>query len=324
MYDVVGICAPCMDLNLNLASFPTQGLSEGIKQLSWQGGNKVSSGMVACARLGVKCAIMGSAGDDIFGHFIVNDFKRHGIDTSAMKIKTGENSSLAVVLSEATEGSRTFLFRGGDGAHYDHDNINANMLLGAKYFYICQADEIVCRAVDIARDVGVKIFVDADTYCAKMLELIPKIDVFVGSEFFYKAMFGDSNPHLYESNCRKIMDMGPQIVLFTFGENGCVGLSSDGFFTMPAFQVAVVDTVGAGDVFHGAFLAGLVNGRTVQDAARFASAVAAIKCTRIGGRAGIPSLETAERFLHDGFIDYTEIDERVKFYERGLENYAKN
>jgi len=347
-----------MDLNLNLANFPTQGLSEGIKQLSWQGGNKVSSGMVACARLGAKCAIMGSAGDDIFGHFIVSDFKRHGIDTSAMKIKTGENSSLAVVLSEAAEGSRTFLFRGGDGARYDHDNINANMLRDTKYFYICQADEVVCRAVDIARHTGAKIFVDADTYCTKMVDLIPKIDVFVGSEFFYKAMFGDGNPHLnaasavrqrggeadgveqgfavrsegdwgcnphlVESNCRKIMDMGPQVVLFTFGEKGCVGVSSDGFFTMPAFQVDVVDTVGAGDVFHGAFLAGLVKGRTVQDAARFASAVAAIKCTRIGGRAGIPSLETAERFLQDGFIDYTEIDERVKFYERGLENYAKN
>jgi len=324
MYDVVGICAPCMDLNLNFANFPTQGLGEGIKQLSWQGGNKVSSGMVACARLGAKCAILGSAGDDIFGHFIVGDFKQHGIDTSAMKIKTGENSSLAVVLSEAAEGSRTFLFREGSGARYNHDNINADMLCGAKYFYICQADEVVCHAVDIARDASVKIFVDADTYSAKMVDLIPKIDIFVGSEFFYNAMFGDSAPHLYEANCRKIMDMGPQIVLFTFGEKGCVGVSSDGFFTMPAFQVDIVDTVGAGDVFHGAFLAGLVKGRIVQDAARFASAVAAIKCTRIGGRAGIPSLETVERFLQDGFIDYTEIDERVKFYERGLENYARN
>ena len=321
MYDVVGIDTPCMDLNLNLANFPARGLGESIKQINWQGGGKVASGMVACARLGAKCAMMGSVGDDIFGQFIIGDFERHGIDTSAMKIKAGESSPLSVVLSEAAGGSRTFLYKDSSGAHYGHDNIDEELLKNTKYFFISHGNEVICQAVDIARDAGAKIFIDADWYSPETVALIPKIDVFVGSEFFYKGMFGEDNS--YEANCRKIMDMGPQIVLFTFGENGCVGLSADGYFSLPAFRVEVVDTVGAGDVFHGAFLAGLLAGRTVKDAARFASAVAAIKCTRIGGRAGIPDLKTAERFLLDGFIDYTEIDARVKFYERGLE-HAKN
>ena len=86
MYDVVGIDTPCIDLNANINHFPKPGHGESIKQLSWQGGGKVATGMAACARLGAKCAMMGCVGDDIFGNFILKDFQRHGIDISAMKI----------------------------------------------------------------------------------------------------------------------------------------------------------------------------------------------------------------------------------------------
>ena len=105
----------------------------------------------------------------------------------------------------------------------------------------------------------------------------------------------------------------------TFGEKGCAGISKEGFFEIPAFDVDVKDTVGAGDVFHGAFLAAIVKGLSPKDAARFASGVAAIKCTRIGGRAGIPNWEVTDNFLETGEIDYREIDERVKKYGRGIE-----
>ena len=317
MYDVVGIDMPCIDLNVNLSNFPSPDSGERINQLSWQGGGKVATGMVACARLGAKCTIMGCTGDDIFGKFIINDFKLHGIDTSAMKIKHDDTSSLSVVLSEAAAGSRTILHKGGSALRYTVDDIDADMLRSAKYFFICQADRVVDQAVDIARAAGVKIFIDADGYSEEIMNMLPKIDIFVGSQYFYNRLFGDEH---YEKNCRRVMHMGPQTVLFTLGAQGCIGVSEEGFFKLPAFPVEVVDTVGAGDVFHGAFLAGLLTGRDVKEAARFACATSAIKCTRIGGRAGIPDTKTVERFLQDGFIDYTEIDARVKHYERGLEH----
>jgi len=317
MYDVVGIDMPCMDLNVNLSKFPMPDYGERINQLNWQGGGKVASGMVACARLDAKCAMMGCVGDDIFGKFIVNDFKLHGIDTSALKIQQGDTSSLSVVLSESAAGSRTILHKGGTTPRYTNENMDADLIRSAKYLFICQADSVVNYAVDIAREAGVKIFIDADGYSEAIMNMLPKIDIFVGSNYFYNELFGDEN---YEENCRKIMGMGLQVALFTLGSKGCVGVSEEGFFKLPAFAVNVVDTVGAGDVFHGAFLAGLLKNYSVEEAARFASAVAAIKCTRIGGRAGIPDTKTVLRFLQDGFIDYTDIDARVKYYERGLEH----
>ena len=317
MYEVVGIDMPCMDLNVNTEHFPRAGRGETIRQLSWQGGNKVASGVVACARLGIKCAMMGYVGDDIFGRFIMKDFERHGVNISAMKVRESSTTSFSIVLSDYATGSRTIVFRTGCAPKYTLEDMDLRLLCDAKYFYISNAGEEVVKAVDIARKAGVQIFIDADGYSDDIVSMIPKIDVFVGSEDFYRVMFSDEN---YEENCRKVMAMGSRIAVFTLGANGCAGVSEEGFFRLPAFPVKVVDTVGAGDLFHGAFLAGLLKNMAVEEAARFASAAAAIKCTRIGGRAGIPDVKTVEQFLKDGTIDYTEIDKRVEFYARGLEH----
>ncbi len=317
MPDIVGIDMPCLDLNVNVDNFPRPNRGERVQKLSWQGGGKVSSGMVAAARLGATCAMMGAVGDDLYGRFCTNDFNRHGINTSAMCIRKGDTTSLSVVLSDRETGGRSIVFHPGTAARATFEEFDPAMIAGAKYLFIAQANETTERAVDVARAAGVQVLVDADGYSEDMVALIPKIDVFIGSEFFYQKMYGDDR---YEANVREVMAKGPKIAVFTLGENGCVGVSAQGFFQLPAFRVDVVDTVGAGDVYHGAFAAGLLSGRSVEETARFASAVSAIKCTRIGGRAGIPNLATVERFLLDGTIDYTEIDQRVQFYMRGLEH----
>ena len=117
------------------------------------------------------------------------------------------------------------------------------------------------------------------------------------------------------------MKQGPEIVVFTFGERGAVGMSRDGFFTVPAYQVDVVDTVGAGDDFHGAFLAGLLQADWgLTYITQFASAVSAIKCTRIGADEAEHFMKTTLKFMETGEIDDTGIDRRVAHYERGIEH----
>ena len=319
MYDAVGIDMPCTDLNVNMEAYPKQGHGGSVRQLSWQGGGKVATGMVAAARLGAKCAMMGSVGDDVFGNFIIADFRRHGINTDAMTVSESDTSSLSIVLSDYETGSRTILYRNGSVPRYTSADLDFDLIRSSKYLFICRADAAVRQAVEAAREAGTSVLVDADGYAEEMVSLIPGIDVFIGSEFFYNRMFGAENTD-YERNCREVSDMGPRIAVFTFGEKGCAGVGPEGYFRLPAFKVDAVDTVGAGDVFHGAYLAGLVKGLNAEQAARFACGAAAVKCTRIGGRAAIPDDKTLERFLADGTIDYTEIDERVRLYERGLEN----
>ena len=133
----------------------------------------------------------------------------------------------------------------------------------------------------------------------------------------YHALFRDLE---YEKNCRFLCEKGPSIVIFTLGPKGCVGYSpEDGYFEVPSFQIPVVDTVGAGDVFHGAYVVGLLRGLLPKEAARLATGASCIKCTRIGGRAGIPDWDTVQKYLQTGEIDYAEINQRVEFYGRKLQ-----
>lgn len=316
-YDVVGIDMPCVDFAVNVDHFPEPNGGERIRELSWQGGGKVATGMVAAARLGAKGAMLGAVGTDSYGTFCDKDFIRHGIDTSHLLKREGKTTGMSVVLSNRETMGRAIIYNVGTAERMTREELPVDYLQNARYLHLAMLDDVTVEAARIARQAGVKIFLDADMYSEELEEFIPMVDVFVASEFVYSAMFDDQN---YEANCRKMMERGPQIVVFTFGEKGCVGLSEEGYFELPAYHVEVVDTVGAGDVYHGAFVAGLLKGWPVKKIAQFASAVSAIKCTRIGGRAGIPDMETVERFMKTGEINYAEIDQRVEFYKRGIDH----
>lgn len=318
MYDVIGIDMPCVDLNIVLPKMPEPNGAMKVEQLSWQGGGKVSSGLVTAARLGIKCAIQCAVGDDRYGAFCVEDFKKHHIDTSAVTVRKGKRTCFDLVLSDRETMGRSLVMDIGDTAYLAPDELNEEMIKEAAWLYICHFNDSVNKAIRIAKDNGVKIFIDADFYTEEQIQNIPSVDVFIASEFVYNEMFSEERRLDYEKNCRDVMESGPEIVLFTFGKAGCKGCSEEGYFEIPAYDVEVVDTVGAGDDFHGAFLAARIKGKSVKESARFASAVSAIKCTRIGGRAGIPDWKTTEKFMSTGQIDYDEIDQRVRDYERGL------
>lgn len=315
MYDIVGIDMPCFDFAINLLTLPKPNSSQHFGELSFQGGNKVSTGMVAAARLGAKCAILGAVGNDYFGRFCREDFERHGIECR-VEVREGETTALSFVLSDKETQGRSILYHPGTCSRISISELPVSLLQNTKYFYLAWADDTVLYAASMVKAAGGKVFVDADKPLPEVMDHISLYDVFVASEFVYHAMFDNDE---YEANCRKVLEMGPETVVFTFGARGCCGISrKEGFFWIKSHSVQVADTVGAGDVFHGAFLAALVRGMNPKEAARFSNAVSAIKCTRIGGRAGIPDYETTIRFLETGEIDYSEIDERVRFYANCL------
>lgn len=325
MYDLVGIERPCMDLNLIMSHIPEPDGGVVADGASWQGGGKVATGIVAAARLGTRCAMIGAAGDDYYGKFCKADFERHGVNTENFKIAEGCSTTLSVVLSAQKTHSRSFVIKYGTTEMPNLTEESIKLIQNSRYLFISGMNSAVKGAVDVARRSGAGVFIDADSYSEEMERAIPLVDIFVGSEYVYDELFKKSasvsrtDPAI-EENCRKLMTVGPNIVIFTFGADGCAGVGPDGYFKVPAFDVPVVDTVGAGDVFHGAFIAGIIQGLSAEGSARYASGASAIKITRIGGRAGIPDHKTLQEFLDKGTIDYKEIDERVLFYERGIEH----
>jgi ribokinase len=114
------------------------------------------------------------------------------------------------------------------------------------------------------------------------------------SRRFARALTGKTVP---ADILRALAAFGPRCVGLTQGAAGSALWHQGEIIDVPGFPVEVVDTTGAGDVFHGAFLCGLLRGWEARDILQFANAVSALKCTSLGGRTGIPRIEEVWRFL---------------------------
>ena len=316
MTDIVGLDMPCLDLNVGVDAFPRPNEGGPIRQIAWQGGGKVATGLAAAGRLGASCAIIGAVGDDLYGRFCLKDFHLHSVNTGRLRVQEGQSTSLSVVLSDREYGGRSILGKPGSCAMPPMQAEDIALITDARCLFIASADDIRREAAQAARQANVKVLMDTDSTDDQTLRLLPLVDILIASEFFQKALYGGED---YEAQLRDLTRLGPPVVLFTLGERGCAGLSPQGYFRLPAHPVDTVDTVGAGDVFHGAFAAAYTRGADAREAARYAGAVSAIKCMYMGGRAGIPNDADTRRFLLDGTIPRAELDERAAFYERGLE-----
>ncbi len=313
MFDVVGMVCPGVDIALNFKTFPKPNAHAPILDYSKQGGEKIAGGLVAAARLGLSCSAVGVVGDDSNGLFSMDDFKRHGIDTRGMILRNGHTTPFAIILSDRETGGRSIAWHRGSAPRLKENELPTDIISNTRILFLSEGDSVSLKAAQTAKSKGAKIAADPDYHSGISSELIGITDIFIGSEQAYSCLFPGGD---VMENCRDLCHNGPEIVIFTFGAGGSVGYTKkEGFFQIPAFSVETIDSVGAGDTFHGAFLKGSLEGWSVQKSALFASAAAAIKCTRVGSRAGMPDLDAVKGFMETGKIDYTEIDPRVEFYK---------
>ena len=315
--DVVGIGTPYYDMVINVSKMPGLDGAAGANEAFYQGGGKVATAMAAAARLGRSAGMMAKVGENHRGQFIINDFRYNGVDTSAIIVDApGTSSPFCLSLSEEEHKTRIFIGKEGTAGELLPEEIDYEYLGKAKYLHLENGRPASAAAALFAREHGIVTVMDADNYQEGIVKLLPCLDVFIASEFFYRDMFGDLP---YEEGCRKLLEAGPSTAIVTLGSRGSVGMTAqDGFFRTESFQVPVRDTTGAGDVFHGAYLVGLLEGMDAPECARFASAVSAIKCTCFGGRTGIPNRDTVQRFLETGEIDRTEAQRRLAYYRNNL------
>jgi sulfofructose kinase len=314
--DIIGIGVPCVDILTVVEKLPKSNSGSGILDFSRQGGGNVATAMVASSRLGAKAGYIGLSGVCTNGRFIREDFEYNGVDISKSTTIEGKPSDFAIILSDLETKGRSILYRGGNLRRIEIGDLDKDYITSAKILHLEGCGEVEKTAALWMRDAGKKVAYDVARYSDQIEAFIPYMDYFIASEFYYTGKFGDADTiEDYEKNCRLIAESGPEIVVFTLGDRGCVGYTkSEGFFIEHSFKVNVFDTLGAGDVYHGAFLAGLIKGYSVRETARFANAVSAVKIGYIGGRAGIPTFETVDDFIKTGGIDDAEIKQRVEYY----------
>jgi sulfofructose kinase len=136
-------------------------------------------------------------------------------------------------------------------------------------------------------------------------QLVSYVDVLITGEGFARALTGIED--IWQAG-RAVLEIGPRVFCETVGERGSytitrAGDACDEQFHTPAFPVDVVDTTGAGDVFHGAYIVAMMHGWAPRSCVLFSTAVSAIKCTQLGGRAGIPTFEQTLAFLRERGVE---------------------
>lgn len=243
MIKVVGIGNPVMDFLIHTNKIPvTNGFSR-LHDYSWQGGGKVASALVTLGRLGVKTGIVGIVGADVFGRFCIEDFQRHQVDTSRLLVDPNGQTPFCICISEQETQGRSFIGRGATLREITIEDLDKDYITQGDFLHLAHMDQLMRQAALWAKEKGVVVVFDADFYQKEIEENYDVINVFIASEFYYKAVFKDDH---YEKNCKSIQEKGPSVVIFTFGERGCLGVYNNRFFKIPAFTVDVMDTTGAG------------------------------------------------------------------------------
>jgi sulfofructose kinase len=252
------------------------------------GGGPTATALVALTRLGAKAGYLGVLGDDESGRRALADLRREGVDTSRVVVRPGARSHTCIVLVEAGTGRRSILC--------DRGALGALALTDADRRYVARArflhldGQFIEAAITAARwawEAGVRVSFDANRPRPRLDELLPLVDVLVTSATFPAAYTGHDD---LTQAMRALRALGPETVVVTLGPEGCAYLADERVVRLPRFAVNVVDTTGAGDAFHGAYLFGLLQGWDAAERARFANAVAALNCRALGGRAALPSL----------------------------------
>ena len=260
----------------------------------------MATGLVAVARLGGTARYVGKVGDDDHAQFIVREFKREGVDTNCVRIMPRMSAIRTIGVINPAKGFRTLFYCLDDAPLLDPAEMDRDEVLAGKVIFV---DGFQLRAAIQAarwgREAGRPVLMDAERTEPDNDELAALSTHVVASLRFAQSRVGDCEAaeaarRLHKKLAAKDAD---KVVGVTAGSKGSYFVSREGEFHQPAFQVPVVDTTGCGDVFHGAFAFGLAKGMELRKIAEFASAVAALKCRKLGGRAGIPSLAETEKFI---------------------------
>lgn len=263
-----------------------------------QGGGPAATAAVTVARLGGKSAFVGVMGDDDFSEFMLAELAKEGVDTSHALRCLGASSQFSFIMVDKSTGKRTIVWTRSDLPPLRPDQLDRDFISSCKVLHLDRHEpQAGIAAAKWVHEAGGIVSMDAGTYVPELQGLLPYVDVLIASHKFAHDATGETDPA--ESALALLGNR--RIAGVTCGDTGSWFATSDGGrFHVPAFQVDVVDTNGAGDVFHGAFAFGLAQGWEAEHCARFASAVAALKCTKLGGRAGIPSRQEAEKLLKEG------------------------
>jgi len=261
------------------------------EEISRAGGGPAAVAAVALSRLGVKSAIVGTIGDDADGKEVLRIFEKEGVDTSGVSIGTTPTAGSVIVASK--EHSARAISTRQPVTQAPLNAAAKRLIADAEWLHVDHVGVKRLDEADVSRGKGPKISFDAG-YGVENFDPIV-VDLFVPTDRQMALRYPGVDLAVALEN--DAMKAGNTVVA-TQGSAGSAGFSPEtGLVTAPGFKVEVTSTLGAGDVFHGALVAQLIQGHQLQEAMRRANAVAALSCRGLDGQSMIPTTPELDTYL---------------------------
>lgn len=297
LFDVLGVGSNSVDHVLLLPDAPPPlqtSTKITLRAQSLRCGGQTATAMAACRALGLTCKYVGVVGRDENGRRVRSELMRRGIDVSDL-VEHEASTQTATILVHPETGSRVVLSDRDPHLTLRAEELPEVLFAAARIVHVDDVDvEAAIRAARAAQRSGVPVTSDIDHVSERTDELLAAVTIPILAEDPPKTLTGVAD---IEGALRKLRQRHSGVLCVTLGEHGAMALDGDHLHYQPAFPVKVCDTTGAGDVFRAGFMFGLLQGWPVPQILEFASAAAAVSCTRLGALDGVPSIQEVEQVL---------------------------
>lgn len=293
MSDIFFIGIAVVDYVFSVDRMPDRAEKYRARDCQIVGGGLAANAAATAARLGHRAHMIGRLGDDVVADQIIDGLAAEGVDCAGLRRFAGHRSPLSSVFVDKA-GERMIVNYGDWSIPTATDWLPDELPAGTgAVMGDIRWEEGARHLFDLARAAGLPAVLDVDRppFDASLLDAVSHVAL---SAQALREMTGTDDPR---NGLMQLAERCSAHLSVTIGAEGTLFFEGETIAHEPAFAVEVVDTLGAGDVWHGALTVALAEGIETRAAIRLASAAAALKCTRFGGRAGIPTRAELDEFL---------------------------
>jgi sulfofructose kinase len=290
-FDILCVGHACFDLTFAVANQPGPDEKCVADALVSSGGGPAANAAVTVARLGLRAAFAGYLGNDPWGERHFQEFRDEGVNTDFV-VRGSAPTPLSAILVKP-DGKRTVVNYAGETGYLPKERLDFSDIRPHVILFDGHQPWLSLALVEVARRSGIPTILDAGSVHPGTRALAERVDTLACSEKFAHEYTGQADALQAVTRLNELA----ATAVITLGRDGLVWSQAGAVRRLPAFAVDAVDSTGAGDVFHGALAVGLAEGWDWEQSLRFASAAAALSCTRRGARPGIPTRAEVLGFL---------------------------
>ncbi len=293
-FDVVGFGLNSVDYVCVLPEYPRQDSKTEILQFERLAGGQTATALTFLARMGMHTKYIGKAGSDDAGRVSLQSFEGESIDISSVLVEQGARNSFSIILIDQKSGERTVLCRRDEELNFRESELKEDEVCGGRILHLDGYDSMALNAAVCCQRSSIPVCADLDAVVPQCRPLLENIDFLIVSSNFPSDFTRISDP---EDSFKALRQCFEGFLAMTLGARGAAAWVGDQCIHFPGISVNPVDTTGAGDIFHGAFIFGLFQNWSLEKIMGFANTAAGLSCLHLGARNGIRPLPEILKYM---------------------------